>query len=251
MVLTTLNNRSARRKQSELVWATLFLTLLALVAFRPTQVPYLVAIYRQVLKTADPEVLPKGLRFNGAGAFIAPTLVLTAAHVLPHKNWEDDEYVHQVIRQSKIQILVKVKGKLFKVKVVINPPDADIAVLKVMGVRATDYLPVTFEQPSAGTTLKVISWRPMQNAPTPTLMPKVWDLTVDNPNLKRTWGVTEPAQEELIYGHPQAWQGASGSPALLNGKVVGVVVGLTGDNHTLIEPTRKIQKQLKPLIQSH
>jgi hypothetical protein len=210
--------------------------------------PYLTAIYWRVLKTADPEVLPKGLQYHGVGALISPILVLTAGHVLPHEDWEDDEYVHQVIRQSKIQILVKVKGGLYKGKVVINPPDTDLAVLKVIGVRAKDYLPVTYELPSAGTTLTIVSWRPLKETAAPPLMPVIWDLTVDNPTLKRTWGVSEPVQEELIYGHPQAWQGASGSPALLNGKVVGVVVGITPNSHTLIEPVRKIQKALSALL---
>jgi V8-like Glu-specific endopeptidase len=220
-----------------------------LLASRPFSAPpYLTAIYWRILKTTDPEVLPKGLKFCGTGAFIAPTLVLTAAHILPYKDWEDDEYVYRVIRQSKIQMLVKVKGKLFKAKVVIFPPDADIAVLKVIGIQVKDYLPVAFDLPSAGTTLTVVSWRPLRETAAPPLKPVIWDLTVDNPTLKRTWGVTKPIQEELIYGHPQAWGGASGSPALLNGKVVGVVVGITPNSHTLIEPVRKIQKTLSTLL---
>jgi hypothetical protein len=85
---------SARWKQAGLVGTTLILTLLALAsgAFRPTKAPYLVAIYQHVLETPDPEILPKGLRFSGTGAFIAPTLVLTAAHILPHEDWEDDKF---------------------------------------------------------------------------------------------------------------------------------------------------------------
>jgi hypothetical protein len=174
--------------------------------------------------------------------------VLTAAHILPHEDWEDDEYVHRVIRQSKIQILVKVKGKLVRAKVVIFPPDADIAVLEVIGVQVKDYLSVAFDLPSAGATLTIVSWRPLKGTVAPPLKPMIWNLTVDNPTLKRTWGVTEPIQEELIYGHPRAWGGASGSPALLNGKVIGVVVGITRDNHTLIEPVRKIQRTLSALL---
>jgi len=147
------------------------LILPTLLASRPFPAPpYLTAIYWRILKTTDPEVLPKG------------------------------------------------------------------------------YLSVAFDLPSAGATLTIVSWRPLRETAAPPLKPVIWNLTVDNPTLKRTWGVTEPIQEELIYGHPRAWGGASGSPVLLNGKVVGVVVGITRDNHTLIEPVRKIQKALSALL---
>jgi hypothetical protein len=251
--LNRLALKVTRRERSALPLIAFLVTLtlpIIAVTSHLSAPPYLTAIYWRVLKTTDPEVLPKRLKFCGTGAFISPTFVLTAAHILPHEDWEDDEYVHRVIRRSKIQILVKVKGNFFKATVVIFPPDADIAVLKVVGVRIKDYLPVAFDLPSAGTTLTVVSWRPLRETATPSLKPVIWNLTVDNPTLKRTWGVTEPVQEELIYGHPQAWSGASGSPALLNGKVVGVVVGITPNSHTLIEPVRKIQKALSTLLAS-
>jgi hypothetical protein len=217
-------------------------------AFRPFRVPYLTAIYWQVVKSADEEVLPKGLRFYGTGAFISPDLVLTAAHTLPHKDWEDDEYFQEVLSRSKILTLIKFNGQFYQARIVIFPPDADIAVLKVRGVQAKDYLPVSFEVPAAGATLTIVSWKPWQEKRNPLVTPTIWELTVDTPHFERTWGVIEPVREVLIYGHPKAWGGASGSPALLDGKVIGVVVGITESDHTLIEPVRKIQKPLSKLL---
>jgi hypothetical protein len=230
----------------------LALVLVAIVgvAFEPFSPKFLVAVYHDVRYSSDERLLPKGKYFEGTGAFIAPDLVLTAGHLLPIPDWDESPQWQEVKRKSVIRVAIKIGGQFYLTEPIIFQKEADIAVLKVYGYRSKDFLPVSFELPEAGDSIKVISWLPIEteNEYEPIIQPTFWFLIVANPKFKYLWGIGEPIEEEMILGRPAAWHGSSGSPALKGGKVIGVIVGILRSGLTLVEPTAKIKQPLQKIL---
>jgi hypothetical protein len=229
---------------------TLVLVAIVVVAFEPFNPKFLVAVYHDVRYSSDEKLLPEGKYFEGTGAFIAPNLVLTAGHILPIPDWDESPQWQEVKRRSVIKVAIKVGGQFYLTKPIIFQKEADIAVLKVYGYRSKDFLPVSFELPQVGDSIKVISWFSIETEDEgePIIQPTFWFLTVSNPKFRHLWGIGEPIEEEMILGRPAAWHGSSGSPALKDGKVIGVIVGILENGFTLVEPIAKIKQQLQKLL---
>jgi len=178
----------------------------------------------------------------GTGFFVAPDLVLTAAHLHPEGTYDvkfgydDDDVVFLTLKPYG-------SDKSYKTEVVIKGPDEhDLMLLRVYGYRSPKFFELTTKI-KEGEKIVVLAGRMIRSQfdEKEVFSPQKLTGFVVVTNYEDFWGVKEPTITRLISFTPTVWGGASGSPLLNSkGKVIGVVVGRTTPTLAVAEPVYPI-----------
>jgi len=188
----------------------------------------------------------------GTGFFVAPDLVLTAAHLHPDGTYD----VNFGYSEDDIVFLtVKPYGsdKSYKTEVIVKgPAEHDLMLLKVYGYRSPKFFRLTTKVKEREKVM-VLAGRMVKSqvSDEEVFVPQKLVGFIVNTKLEDFWGVKEPIILPLISFVPTVWNGASGSPLLNSkGEVIGVVVGRSTPALAVAEPVYPILPYLRGTRQS-
>lgn len=165
----------------------------------------------------------------GTGAFVAPNIVLTAAHLHP-----DGTYDLPKDNEVKVIYVKPADGDFYLTQVLCRAPDnRDLMVLKVLGYRSKVWF--RLGRVKAGEAITILAGRKVGDDEQDVHKTLVKGFIISD-RFPMEWGVDRPAVYFMLAFQPLLWGGASGSPVLnKRGELVGVVVGRTGTGQALAE----------------
>jgi len=191
----------------------------------------LVFIYHRVVDISGDE---KEERWDwvGTGFFVAPNVIMTAAHLHPDGSYDSppplpDElrflFARPVGSSEFYRLIVLEKAK----------DERDIMTLRILGYKSTFWFKLG--KAKIGEKVTILAGRAVKDDEPVLVKMSALICAKDFPE---EWGITKPTVRPLLVISPSIWFGASGSPVLnKRGEVVGVVIGWNRTRQYLAEPT--------------
>lgn len=192
----------------------------------------------QPIVTIHPEA---GESYRGTGFFVSKSIVATAAHVLTKST--EEGYKGMKVGDELEIVSVWHGEKRFKGWILLRSSEYDIGLVKVVNFEAPSVIPIRFEKPKLGETLKIlgiVAQKPFVNtAQLCSITTMFWSGNLD--------GSEETEQEMLLYA-PQGLPGLSGSPIVdSEGYAIGIHVGSIR-GYGVGTPFWKLQNEINKIL---